>query len=512
MENESLELSSENTYINDELDGLDDLKNSDNSSTLNNIFPLKDNLNHVVKNTDNNSVLNNIFTKGNNLNSVYGVIKNHNSIPVSLREVSIMYSKSNISRILSVFSIAYVDVSSDIAMYGKRKPSFRKNEIERIVSSYSSVAQNFDKDAIARFISMCKEGTINSVVSYYVKKANAKSKRNSSTVGVQNINFKFNVDKFRELCGGITTDDMSFNRMEDITFLVIDNYARVFWELYMLLVFYKVCKISQENELQFFRIFCNYIRLVLIAGMKMFMYLELDCCYGELYEELKGFKPLNPNYLFVEDIPDKQQIHFYIKNSDFLTEAYRKEYNYAVSIPYEYDKPVKKDKHVDIEFCIMKGLQTNTAMIEVTISGQNPLGRIYSGETNPEAVVNFQNSYNYDYVTPNALMFLFRTVLNYSYDEGKTSYYTALHKYLEQHEGSNERNLVPKLLSVILPILHQRPNEEELKEILNKYFKPTDKAVKAEYRKFFKELNKVLKQKEIRVIDRFIKEINDYVW
>ena len=512
MENESLELGSENAYINDELDGLDDLKNSDNSSTLNNIFPLKDNLNHVVENTDNNSVLNNIFTKGNNLNSVYGVIKNPYSIPVSLREVSVMYSKSNISRIISVFSIAYVDVSSDIAMYGKRKPYFSNKELKRIVNAYSSVAQNLDKDAIAMFISMCREGNINSIVSYYVKKANAKSKKNSSTVGVQNINFKFNVDKFRELCGGITTGCMTFDTTEDITFFAIDNYARVFWELYMLLVFYKVCKISQENELQFFRIFCNYIRLVLIAGMKMFMYLELDCCYGELYEELKGFKPFNPNYLFVEDIPGKQQIHFYIKNSDFLTEAYRKEYDYAVAIPYKYDEPLKKDKHVDIEFCIMKGLQTNTAMIEVTISGQNPLGRIYNGETNPEAVVNFQNSYNYDYVTPNALMFLFRTVLNYSYDEGRTSYYTALHKYLEQHEGNNERNLVPKLLSVILPILHKRPNEEKLKEILNKYFKPTDKAVKAEYRKLFEKLNKVLKQKEIRAVDRFREEINDYVW
>lgn len=512
MENESLELGSENTYINDELDGLDDLKNSDNSSTLNNIFPLKDNLNHVVENTDNNSVLNNIFTKGNNLNSVYGVIKNHNSIPVSLREVSVMYSKSNISRILSVFSIAYVDVSSDIAKYGKRKPSFKKGEIERIVTSYSSVAQSLDEDAIARFISMCKEGTINSVVSYYEKKANARSKRSSDAVGKQNINFKFNVDKFRELHSGITPDDMTFDRTGDETYLVIDNYARVFSELYMLLVFYKVCKISQENELQFFRIFCNYIRLVLIAGMKMFMQLDLDCCYGELYEELKGFKPFNPNYLFVEDIPDKQQIHFYIKNSDFLTEAYRKEYDYAVAIPYKYDEPLKKDKHVDIEFCIMKGLQTNTAMIEVTISGQNPLGRIYNGETNPEAVVNFQNSYNYDFVTPNALMFLFRTILNYSKDEGRTSYYTELFNFLKQYEGSKKHNIVPKLLSVILPILHQRPNEEELKEILNKYFKTTDKLLRAEYRKLFEELNEVLKPKKIRVIDRFIKEIEKYVW
>ena len=75
---------------------------------------------------------------------------------------------------------------------------------------------------------------------------------------------------------------------------------------------------------------------------------------------------------------------------------------------------------------------------------------------------------------------------------------------------------MPKLLSVILPILHQRPNEEELekvlKEILDKYFKPTDKAHKAEYRKLYEKLSEVLKPKKIRVIDRFKKEIEKYVW
>lgn len=518
VNNESLELSSENTYINDEaaefdeFDCSDEIKDTDNSSTLNNIFPLVDNLNQADENTYSSSSLNNIFTVEDNLNQVFGVIKNHNSIPTSLREVSIVFREDNISRILSVFSIAYVDALSDIAKYGKRKPSFSNEEIERIVSSYSSVAQNLDKDAIASFINICKDGSVNSVVSYYIKKANARSKRNSNTVGVQNINFKFNVDKFRELHSGITPDDMTFDRTGNETYLVIDNYARVFWELYMLLVFHKVCEITQDNELKFFRIFCNYIRLVLIAGMKMFMHLELDCCYGELYEELKGFKPYNPDYLFVEDIPDKQQIHFSIKNSDFLTEAYRKEYNYAVSIPYEYDNPLKTDKHVDIEFCIMKGLNNTSAMIEVMISGQNPLGRIYHGETNPKAVVNFQNSFNYDFVTPNALIFLLRTVLNYSKDESKTSYYTELFKYLQRYKGSKKHNIVPKLLSVILPILHQRSNEEKLREILNKYFKPTDKVLKAEYRKFFEELNMVLKQKKIKVIDRFRMEIKDYVW
>ena len=172
---------------------------------------------------------------------------------------------------------------------------------------------------------------------------------------------------------------MTFDRIGDETYLVIDNYVRVFWELYMLIVFYKICKVSQENKTHFFNVFRAFIRLALITGMKMFMYLELNCCYGELYEELKGFKPLNPNYLFVEDIPDKQQIHFYIKNSDFLTEAYRKEYSYAVSISKEYDEPLKTDKHIDIEFCIMKGVNNTSAMVEVTFSGQNSLGRIYHG-------------------------------------------------------------------------------------------------------------------------------------
>ena len=305
---------------------------------------------------------------------------------------------------------------------------------------------------------------------------------------------------------------MTFDRIGDETYLVIDNYVRVFWELYMLLVFYKICKVSQENKTHFFNVFRAFIRLALITGMKMFMYLELNCCYSELYEELKGFKPLNPNYLFVEDIPDKQQIHFYIKNSDFLTEAYRKEYSYAVSISKEYDKPLKTDKHIDIEFCIMKGVNNTSAMVEVTFSGQNSLGRIYHGETNPHTVVNFENSYNYDFVTPNAMMFLFRTVLNYSKDEGNTSYYTELYTFLEQYKDSCKRNLIPKLLSVIFPILHQRPNEENLKEILNKYFKSTDKALKTEYRKLFEELNKVLQPKQMRTIERLRRELSDYVW
>lgn len=515
MNNESLVFNTED-YTNNENfaedDGLFELDDTDKHSTLNNIFPLKNNLNQTNQNTDNALVLNNIFTKKDKLNYVYGVIKNPHSIPVSLREVSIVFGKDNISSILRLFNIAYIDVSSVIARYGKRKPSFSNKEIERIIGTYSSIAQNLDDDAIAKFIKMCKDGSVNSVVSYYIKKANARSKRNSSTVGVQNINFKFNVDKFRELHSGITPDNMTFDRTGDVTYLVIDNYARVFWELYMLLVFLKVCRISQDNELEFFRIFSNYIRLVLIAGMKLFMQLELDCHYGELYEELKGFKPINPKHLFVEDIPDKQQIHFCIKNSDFLTEAYRKEYNYAIHLPFEYDKTLKTDKHIDIKYCIKRGIICNSAIIEVTISGQNPLGRIYHGETNPEAVVNFQNSYNYDFVTPNALMFLFRTILNYSKDEGRTSYYNELFNYLSQYKDSNKHNIVPKLLSVILPILYQRPNEEELKEILNKYFKPTDKLLKAEYRKLFEELNMVLQQKKIRVMDRFRKELGTYVW
>ena len=77
---------------------------------------------------------------------------------------------------------------------------------------------------------------------------------------------------------------------------------------------------------------------------------------------------------------------------------------------------------------------------------------------------------------------------------------------------SRKRNLIPKLLSVIFPILHQRPNEENLKEILNKYFKSTDKALKTEYRKLFEELNKVLQPKQMRTIERLRRELSDYVW
>lgn len=502
MNNESLELSSKNIneekFEYDEFEGSFESDEINNASTLNNIFPLENNLNHEHAVKDNYE---------------YRVIKNHLNIPASIREVSVVFGKNNTTSILRELHIAYVNVSSELAKYGKRMPIYSNEEIESIVEDYSKeCAQNLDKDAIEKFINMWKEGNVNSVVSYYIKRANARSKRNSTTVGIENINFKFNVDKFRELNSGITRDDMTFDRIEDVTYLVVDNYVRVFWELYMLLVFYKICEVSQDNKTPFFNVFRNFIRLALITGMKMFMHFELGCCYGELYEELKGFKPLNPNYLFVEDIPDKQQIHFYIKNSDFLTEAYRKEYSYAVSIPHQYNEPLKTDKHIDIEFCIMKGINNTSAMVEVTISGQNSLGRIYHGETNPEAVVNFQNYYNYDFVTPNAMMFLFRTVLNYSKDEGRTSYYTQLYTFLEQYKDSCKRNLIPKLLSVILPILYERPNEEELREFLNKYFKTTDKVLKAEYRKLFVELNKVLQPKRMRTIERFRRELYNFVW
>ena len=215
-----------------------------------------------------------------------------------IRTTTFMLSKHNTTSILRELRIAYVDVTSELAQYGKRMPVYSNEEIEEIVKEYSSVvAQNLDDDAVAQFINMCKEGSVNSIVSYYIKKANARSKRNSTTVGIENICFKFNVDKFRELNNDISQDDMTFDRIGDETYLVIDNYVRVFWELYMLLVFYKICKVSQENKTHFFNVFRAFIRLALITGMKMFMYLELNCCYGELYEELKGFKPLNPNYL-----------------------------------------------------------------------------------------------------------------------------------------------------------------------------------------------------------------------
>ena len=98
----------------------------------------------------------------------------------------------------------------------------------------------------------------------------------------------------------------------------------------MLLVFYKVCGIAQANELPFFEHFHNVINLALISGMKMFVQLDLKCSYGELYQELRGFKPMNPKYMSVDDIGTHQQIYFRIKNSDFLTEAYQNDYAGAI--------------------------------------------------------------------------------------------------------------------------------------------------------------------------------------
>ena len=49
-------------------------------------------------------------------------------------------------------------------------PVYSNEEIEEIVKEYSSVvAQNLDDDAVAQFINMCKEGSVNSIVSYYNK-------------------------------------------------------------------------------------------------------------------------------------------------------------------------------------------------------------------------------------------------------------------------------------------------------------------------------------------------------
>lgn len=162
MNYESLELSSKN--INEEkfeynkFEGLSKPDEINNASTINNIFQLENNLNHELNVIDNNE---------------YRVIKNHLGIPTSIREVSVVFAKHNTTSILREFRIAYVDVTSELAQYGKRMPVYSNEEIEEIVKEYSSVvAQNLDDDAVAQFINMCKEGSVNSIVSYYIKKAN----------------------------------------------------------------------------------------------------------------------------------------------------------------------------------------------------------------------------------------------------------------------------------------------------------------------------------------------------
>ena len=160
----------------------------------------------------------------------------------------------------------------------------------------------------------------------------------------------------------------------------------------------------------------------------------------------------------------------------------------------------------------MRGNNDNKALFELTISGQYPLGRIYSSDTNPEVNINLNNMYAYGLSIIPPIVYLFRTCLNYSKDLEIKSYYTELQAYLEKYKGIKTHGLVPKLLSVMLLAIHKRPNEEELTTILNKYFKPTDKIQKAEFRKLYKDIETSLAKKKDRLIDKMREELWRIVW
>lgn len=429
------------------------------------------------------------------------------------REVSLSFSLFNINRILKVSGVSFKEVYSTICKYGTSKPYIKDIEVERIVNSYLQCIPHSNDDIVVAtcFINMWKEGTVNNVISYYFTKANAKSKRNSSTVGIENLICSFNADSLREIYFKVTPKNKKFNPLDNRELFMVEDNARIFWNLYMLLVFYKICEIAPVNECSFFEHFQNVINLVLIAGMRMFVQCELPCSYGEVYQELQGIKPINTKYIDVGETMAHQQICYKIKNSDFLTEAYKKDYLEAVYIPKSV-KDVKNDKHIDIQLWVKKGTTNNSMWLEVIFSGQHPIGRIYDCETDPETVINFLNIFNYCPEALKPVMYLLKQVLNYSKDFGITSYYTEIQKYLKQFKGKRTRGIVPKVLNIIIRILHDRPNETEFNAILGKYFKESDTKQICELRKIYNELQTILKPKKVRIIDRIRKELDSYVW
>lgn len=476
----------------EELLNLDDVLNEEDVCYLqgiNNIFPLQHNLHDKRKKT----VLK---------HPIYG-----------FKEVSLSFSLHNINKILYIKNIDFKDVSSSIEKYGKRKPNIKDIEVERIVNSYIQSVPHSNNDIVVAtyFINMWKEGTINKVISYYLTRANRRSKRNSSTVGVSNIMCNFNADNLRELCFKITPDNKRFNPLDNRELYMVEDNVRLFWNLYMLLVFYKICDVIPEVEKHFFTYFFNVINLALISGMKMFVQLELDCSYGEVYQELQGFKPIIGNYMSVDDNLEHQQIYFRIKNSDFLTKAYKNDYSGAVYIPY-YVKDIKKDQHIDIQLWVMKGTINNSMWLEAIFSGQYPIGRVYDCETDPQTVINFKTIFNYCPEALRPVMYLFKQVLNYSKDFGITSYYTEIQKYLKPFKGKRTRGIVPKVLNIIIRILHDRPNKAEFNTILEKYFKESDTKQTCELKKIYNDLQLLLRQKKVRTIDKLRMELEDYVW
>lgn len=483
-----------------------------NNEVSNDVEDVSPNSKLDVDHSNSNSTnTNNIFLSNNNLNHEDKVILNKDNPPNSFRELSIVFSKSNITRILNIYGLTYDTVLLELVNYGKQNPIINNEEAESIISRFLEIGlvENLYEDCVTSFINRYRDCSINSIVSYHIRKSNSKAKRNSNIIGTTNLIFNINVDRLRTLCFGIEPNDMTFNPLEDREIYILD-YVKVYWILYMLLVFYKICEIAPDDETSFFEHFRIVIQLAMFTGMKMFVQFELSCHYGELYEELKELKPYNGKYMFVEDIVDKQQICFTMKNADFLNEAYRKEYKNPKSIPVTKD--VKIDKHVDIGFYIMKGSCENSVLFEVSISGQNPIGRIFSCETNPEIVINMTNMYYYGLPVIQPVVFLFRQILAYSQDSNKLSYYTEIHNYLKQFKGKRIRNLVPKYLEIIILLLYEQPNAEELEQYISKHFAPTDKVQKAEFRRIYKELVKKLAPKEICLIDKLKKELWNIVW
>lgn len=476
------------------------------------LFDASDELRNKSTEVDYPHNINNIFLRCDNLHVRHNQSVLKRTIH-GFREVSLSFSLFNINRILKVSGVSFKEVYSTICKYGNNKPNIKDIEVERIVNSYLQCIPHSNDDIVVatHFINMWKEGLINKVISYYFIKANSRSKRNTSTVGVNNIMCSINADRLRELCFNVTQDNKKFNPLDNRELYMIEDNARIFWNLYMLLVFYKVCGVIKEVEEKFFNYFFNIINLVLVAGMKMFVQFELSCSYGEIYQELQGFKPINEKYMSVDNNHEHQQIYFRIKNSDFLTEAYKNDYSGAIYIP-EYVKDIKKDKHIDIQLWIKKGTINNSIWLEVILSGQYPIGRIYDTGTDPQTVINFMNIFQYCPEVLKPVMYLFKQVLNYSKDFGTTSYYTEIQKYLKQFKGKHTRNIVPKVLNVIIRILHDRPDEAEFNKILEKYFKESDTKQISELKKIYNELQPLLKQKKVRAIEKLRKELEDYVW
>ena len=497
--------------IEEDLDGLFVAESSNTSHNINNIFPLGANSNHNI---------NNIFLLGDNTNHSQqrrSVIKNGTKFPNAFKEVSIVLGESNVRRILKQYQVECDDnLLSYITMYGKGKNPIYVDKVKELVDRYIEVVSqlnantlSYDEDVVTSFINLCRDGKICDVISFRTKKANSRIRRNASTNGCKNIICNIDVGKLREYCFGITPDCMTFSPHDDKELFILD-YIKMFWEFYMLIVFHSICEIEEDNETGFFELYQKVVLNAVFTGMDMFLELELDCYYGELYEELKGFKPYNENAMYVDEFPEKQQIQFIVKNSHFLNEAYSKEYNYPKSIKETRD--TKEVKAVEIELYVLRGSTDKSVRIEVLFSGQYPISRIYSSTANQDAIINLFNMYHYGLSTDKPILYLFKQILNYSKDEGKVSYYTELCKYLSKKQKDLKKSFVDKTLPIILLILHKRPEEADFKTLLDKYFKPTDKQLRAETRKIYNELTSVLRPKKTRLIDKFRRELERYVW